>query len=64
MKLPRINSRMVTGIAAIVLGIIFLGDNFNWAGGMWTFNKLWPVMIIIGGFYVIADKQDKDDEAE
>ena len=46
-------SGMLIGLILIVIGIIFLGERYNWFGlnldlGM---DKIWPVFLIIGGIY-------------
>ncbi|HUX08905.1 MAG TPA: DUF5668 domain-containing protein [Acidobacteriota bacterium] len=54
-KLDDRQSGMLIGLILIAIGIIFLGERYDWFGlnldlGM---DKIWPVFLIIGGFYFI-----------
>ena len=38
-------SQISTGLALVVVGVIFLGERLGW-GPAWNFGQLWPLIII------------------
>ena len=59
MRFDRYN--ILVGISAIVVGIIFLFDNFNVMPEVFRMSKLWPVFVIIGGLFVLFAMNDKNE---
>lgn len=49
----RSNSKQIIGVAVIVLGLLFLFENFGIFHFI-NFGKLWPVILIIVGFLIIT----------
>ncbi len=43
--------RMIAGIVVVILGLIFLAQQF-W-GSFWDWGRLWPVVLIAIGVYVL-----------
>lgn len=43
--------RMIAGIVVVILGLVFLAQQF-W-GSFWDWGKLWPVVLIAVGVYVL-----------
>ncbi|GAB3270629.1 hypothetical protein GCM10027347_41430 [Larkinella harenae] len=47
------------GIALITLGVIFMGQNYNWFDIDWGFfSRFWPVLIILAGLNLIFARRN------
>lgn len=57
MNLERNN--ILVGAAAIIVGVIFLLNNFNIMPDIFEIGKLWPVFVILGGLFVMFARDDK-----
>ena len=51
------NHRILTGIFMMILGLIFLAENFHIWDDVINFSNIWPVFIIMCGLYVMFDKR-------
>ncbi len=52
------HSRMIVGVAILVAGLLFLLGNFGY-GYLFNFHKLWPLLLIILGFFVLTRKDGR-----
>jgi phage shock protein C len=50
---------MLVGALLIVLGLIFLADNFDFLPRYLNMSKLWPVVLIIVGLYFIWSRMER-----
>ncbi len=46
-------SHWVWGVVLIVLGCIFLAQNFGWFDEYLTIGRLWPLLLVFFGIYHI-----------
>jgi hypothetical protein len=59
-------SRILWGAVFIVIGVLFLADNFGWLDMEISFHKLWPLFLIVVGLSMLlrslpAKNPDKKD---
>jgi len=54
------NGRMIAGIALIFVGVFFLSDEFDFLPYWISFDKLWPLALIIPGVMILLKAGKKE----
>jgi hypothetical protein len=52
---------MLIGALLVVLGIIFLAENYHFMPEFLNLSRLWPLFLILGGLFVLFNKDDLPD---
>ncbi|MXV50828.1 PspC domain-containing protein [Pedobacter sp. HMF7647] len=52
--------RIIAGTVLILVGLYFMTDQFDLLPYWFTFNKLWPLALIIPGIMIITNSSRKD----
>ncbi|VVB67137.1 PspC domain protein [Candidatus Norongarragalina meridionalis] len=45
---------LIGGIIVLGIGLVFLASNYGWFPGWWSWDKMWPVMLILVGVGLLA----------
>ena len=53
------NHKIISGMVVILLGLIFLAQNFGYMDDVLNFSNIWPVFMVIGGLYMMFNRENK-----
>jgi hypothetical protein len=54
------NNILIGGLL-VVLGVIFLAENYHFMPQFLNLSRLWPLFLILGGLFVLFNKDDWHD---
>lgn len=54
--MPNDKHNILVGIIIVIVGVIFLADNYDFMPHVFEIGKLWPIFVIIGGLFVIFSR--------
>jgi hypothetical protein len=55
---------MIAGLLLIFIGVFFLSDEFDFLPYWFSFDRLWPIALIIPGVMILLKAGKKDDVYE